>query len=142
MVFWIILGIFIVCGLYTLITGPFRYDKFNFKYLAPSSVTTFVFGIIILILLSIISLNRLDESRNRSIHLQEYNSLIYEAKHYGSLQNKCDINKVYILMNIHDYNEKLATYEKRINNPWISIFYGRDLYRQCDYIDLENINME
>lgn len=142
MIFWIILILFILCGIYTLLTGVFAYDELGCTHLSYSSDVTLALGVVILICLMIMGMARLDESKDRLVHQQQYQTLLYKANHYENLQNKFDFEKESIVDQINNYNVKFATYEARSNNKWIGIFYGRDLYENCGYIDLETLNIK
>ena len=67
---------------------------------------------------------------------------MYKAEQYNKLQNKFDFSKESIINDIYKYNTDLAIYQANVNNIWIGIFYGKDLYRDCDYIDLDTLNID
>lgn len=138
MIFWIILGIFILCAFYTWITGPCD-DFGDFRY---RFYISFVLGVILLCSLIPIAGARICASKTRAKNLQKYQMLMYKAEQYNKLQNKFDFSKESIINDIYKYNTDLAIYQANVNNIWIGIFYGKDLYRDCDYIDLDTLNID
>lgn len=143
MVFWICVVALIISFCVSLMKddGVILIDEYDDIYVTNCGTITLCIGALVLVMMGFIFMSRIDERKNMEVNQQIYKTLSYKVKEYPSLQNKFDLHKSEIIDQVYEYNVNKAIYEARSENFWIGIFYGRNLYNNCEYIRLDDINL-
>lgn len=138
MIFYLSTGAFLVSLIFILITIIFDNGSDSWERLIQSARTcVIVTGVIFAALFAIYASCHITEDKDRMRNQKTYENLLWKAKHISEIEDRFSFNKVEIIKDIEDWNQKLAEYQGQIENEWVSVFYAKSIYDGTDYIDYD-----
>ena len=114
----------------SIVVACFTSDCSNVGFAARVVGFIAVAAVVIMLIICLIDVWTMDGDFEANV--QRYESLTYQAE-ANLYDNDNDYGKKELANEIREWNEDLARYREKHDNPWISWFYPMDL-EELDYI--------